>query len=315
MRRLLAPLLLVAVLASFPASLILIFIRGIIVSTADASGGGSDAFASSCSMTQYYYDGGACGRGMAPPAAYDANGMSGTSSFVGSRLFAHAITTHHHDVLLPPSRYPMVIATAASVAAAATTASTTTTMTSSSSSPSSSGGNIGIVRSVMADSSHSRGGGGSSGNNYYKPRQARSASGPGQQEPGSPLQRQQQREIAVEVRGGYEKVPKSSSSSSSSSSSASQHQRHSPRGAAEPPPDTLKVTVLGPLRGKSSSCTYSLVEFTNTVSVHILPRCESNGMAYFILYRTSRVKCLRGEPVPLSMNYFGDFPTHYCRSF
>lgn len=265
MRRLLAPLLLVAILASFPASLLLIFIRGIIVSTAEAGGGGSgggcDACASSCSstITQYYYDG-ACGRGMAPPA-YDANVMSGTSSFVGSRLFAHAITTHHHDVLLPPSRYPMVIATAASIAAA-TTASTTTTMTSSS--PSSSGCNIGIVRSVMADSSHSRGGG-SSGNNYYKPRQARSASGPGQQEPGSPLLRHQQREIAVEVRDGYEKAPKSSSSSSSSS--ASQHQRHSPRGAAEPPPDTLKVTVLGPLRGKSSSCTYSLVEFTNTVSV------------------------------------------------
>eukprot|EP00571_Detonula_confervacea_P001333 CAMPEP_0172321840 /NCGR_PEP_ID=MMETSP1058-20130122/44427_1 /TAXON_ID=83371 /ORGANISM="Detonula confervacea, Strain CCMP 353" /LENGTH=2855 /DNA_ID=CAMNT_0013037445 /DNA_START=302 /DNA_END=8869 /DNA_ORIENTATION=+ len=33
---------------------------------------------------------------------------------------------------------------------------------------------------------------------------------------------------------------------------------------AEAPPDTLKVSVLGASRGKSSSCTYSLVEFSNT---------------------------------------------------
>jgi hypothetical protein len=32
------------------------------------------------------------------------------------------------------------------------------------------------------------------------------------------------------------------------------------------PPDTLKVSVLGATRGKSSSCAYSLVEFSNTVS-------------------------------------------------
>ena len=35
---------------------------------------------------------------------------------------------------------------------------------------------------------------------------------------------------------------------------------------AEAPPDTLKVSVLGASRGKSSSCAFSLVEFSNTVS-------------------------------------------------
>jgi hypothetical protein len=35
---------------------------------------------------------------------------------------------------------------------------------------------------------------------------------------------------------------------------------------AETPPDTLKVSVLGSSRGKSSSCAFSLVEFSNTVS-------------------------------------------------
>lgn len=39
---------------------------------------------------------------------------------------------------------------------------------------------------------------------------------------------------------------------------------------AEAPPDTLKVSVLGGSRGKSTDCTFSLVEFSNTVSVAFL---------------------------------------------
>ena len=33
------------------------------------------------------------------------------------------------------------------------------------------------------------------------------------------------------------------------------------------PPETLKISILGPTRGKSSTCTSSVVEFSNTVSV------------------------------------------------
>ena len=54
---------------------------------------------------------------------------------------------------------------------------------------------------------------------------------------------------------------------SSAASGDSSHQLSSnnavPKGL---PPDTLKVSVLGTTRGKSDDCTYSMVEFSNTVS-------------------------------------------------
>lgn len=239
MRRLVVPLLLVAIItASFPASLVLIFIRGIVVSTANASGSNY-----ACATDFSACGDGMCdGCGLLPSYFGGVSSNVGGSGFMSGLLFAHAITTH--DVL-PPSRYPMVIATASIVA------STTTTMASSSPS-SSSGGMVGIIPSVMAESSHGRGG--SSSN--HKPRKARSTPGPGQQSPGSPL-RQQQPELAAEVGGG---------GGGGGNAASAPHQPQ----VTEAPPDTLKVTVLGQLRGKSPSCAYSLVEFTNTVSTETL---------------------------------------------
>ena len=270
MRRLLAPLFLVAIMASFPASLLLIFIRGM-VSTGVVGG---RVRVDACAFATQYY--GSCDGNMESYGLPSHGGVlscsvdvgigkrSTGSSLVTGLLFAHAITTHHDA--LPPSRYPMVVATAASTIVASTTTTTQTSHSPPSSSSSfSSGAKVRILRSVMAESSHGR-----SSSSNYKPRQARSIPGPSQQEPRSSL-RQEQPELAAEVGGGNAAAAAQESSSYSPSSSAT-HQQHIPH-VAETPSDTLKITVLGPLREESHSCSYSLVEFTNTVSSDYA--CES----------------------------------------
>ncbi len=191
------------------------------------------------------------GGGISCSVGVDMGKRSSGTSLVAGLLFTHAIPTRHDA--LPPSRYPMVGATAASTIVASTTTTTRLSHSPPPSSSSSSGAKVRILRSVMAESSHSR------GSSNYKPRQPRSIPGPSLQEPGSSL-RQKQSESTAEVGGGN--AAAAAQESSPSSSATHQQIPH----VTETPSDALKITVLRPLRGKSHSCGYSLVEFTNSVS-------------------------------------------------
>jgi hypothetical protein len=62
--------------------------------------------------------------------------------------------------------------------------------------------------------------------------------------------------------------------------------------AAEAPPDTLKVSVLGASRGKSCSCAYSLVEFSNTVSrsFKVVIQLDANGASdCLVIFDTAKL--------------------------
>ena len=139
---------------------------------------------------------------------------------------AHAAQTAAHHF-----HYSMVV----------TTASITSAMTSS---PGGSGGKNSVLKSVSAEllGSGSRGGSGGGGAFGNMPRQLQPV--PGEEGPQHLRQ-----------------APLHDGKATTSSLGAGRENF-----VAEALPDTLKVSVLGASRGKSSSCAYSLVEFSNTVS-------------------------------------------------
>ena len=222
-------------MASLPASLLLVFIRGIASSAARGNACAHYSYGA-CVGQIYDFD---TTHGYHSSVA--AAGRRRGGSAAGFLHTTHASPTAH----VLPSRYPMVVATASIVAS---------TMTSSPSSSALEGrkSSNGAIRAVMAEPSNSDRIGGSSSSNgsSNKPRQTRPV--PGKQAPGSSLSHHQHLQGMADEYA----APRGSS--------ASAHTM--PRTMAEAPPDTLKVKVLGAPRGKSPSCTYSLVELQNTVS-------------------------------------------------
>lgn len=231
MRRLI-PFLLAAVMASFPPSLLLVFIGGL----------ASTVGPNSCTHH------GAAGCGV----AVDVGGFAGSSPTVVTRGVAHAVP---HTAYVYPSHYPMVATTASIIVAS--------TMSGSGGKRSRSGrGNTGgLVQLVSADwteqqTVHSGAG---------TPRQSSQPLQQGQPQPSSSSQ-QLEFSSLKEIANHHAELLAQERASSASSSSGNDLNSKEDKVVAEAPPDTLKVSVLGASRGKSPECTYSFVEFSNTVS-------------------------------------------------
>lgn len=211
MRRL-VPFLIAAIMASFPPSLLLVFIGGL-VSTATYG----PSTTSSCHQNSNYCRDdniiiGGYSSSIGMSTGNDIRSGGGISSSIKSGGFVTGVAAASHTVYVSPSHYPMVATTATIVA----------------STIGGSGGKkkrgVGGIQSVDAETM-----------------------------------------VPIIL---HDEVDDFDSSSGSSSCGGGSNSNCGEELVSEGD-GNIKVSVLGMSKGKSPSCSHSLVEFTNTVSFHI----------------------------------------------